>query len=220
MNKRLFVILLLILIATVLDATDSNQALLVLKAYKYRITGEGQTNLYIIDSITDDPNSYEENLGYLGVNGRNLDITPQIDSMLGDINSASTGVPVFAYRVESNEIGSFEIRISFKRPFMHIVDGDIDTSSPSIGFKANMYNITIDPVNAGNLPDINPPINTVVSSSSNASGELSYAWTSNSSDIWAVRGSVSMLINEADFSKENTAYGLYSLPVTVTLTKN
>lgn len=209
MNKRsLFMILIILLLLSGLSAAESNQATLVLKAYKYRISEAGQTKLFLVDSITDDPDKYEENLGYLG-NGRNLDITPRLNSMLGDINGDSTGVPVFAYRVESNETGNFTIEINFESPFIHT------DSSSKIGFKANMYNVAIDPTSAGTMGE-NLPAPIVVPADSSVGGSLSYGWNANSTDVWAVRGSVSMLVDKTDY-ESSTAYGMYQLDVKVTL---
>lgn len=212
MNKRLLSALMIVLLLINVLNADSNQATLVLKAYKYRVSEAGQTKLFLVDSITDDPDKYEENLGYLG-NGRNLDITPRLNSMLGDINGDSTGVPVFAYRVESNETGNFTIEINFGKPFTHTVD-----SSSKIGFKANMYNVAIDPTSAGTMGE-NLPAPIVVSADSSVGGSLSYEWSANSTDVWAVRGSVSMLVNKTDY-ESSTAYGMYQLNVEVTLKIN
>ena len=212
MNKRLLSALMIVLLLINVLNADSNQATLVLKAYKYRVSEAGQTKLFLVDSITDDPDKYEENLGYLG-NGRNLDITPRLNSMLGDINGNSTGVPVFAYRVESNETGNFTIEINFEKPFNHTVD-----PSSKIGFKANMYNVAIDPTSAGTMGE-NLPAPIVVSADSSTGGSLSYGWSANSTDVWAVRGSVSMLVNKTDY-ESSTAYGMYQLNVEVTLKIN
>lgn len=214
-HKKTFVLMfcLLYLLCQIQSASD---AVLYLKAYKYMLPKSGMTNLYVVDSITSDPNHYDVNLGYLGDGVRNfIDVTSELDTLLGD-RGQSSGAPVFAFRVESNESGNYEITIDFKSPFENETD-----SSQVVDFSATLENLAAQPANE--FVKFNQSewqaTGTQTVNSDDPNRILSASWTAdnNSGKEWAVRGSVSMVIDSDDY-KATTGYGEYSTNVVVTLT--
>ena len=216
MNKRILasISLFFILIGTCFGASSTTD--LYLKAYKYRLDTPNTTNLYVIDSITTDrePGHYEANLGDL--RGRELDITSDIEDLLGNPNSSGTAV--FAYRVESNEKGPFKLMITFHGPFKN--------GTSAIGFDARLYNTASEPTDSNikkNEAESNMgPIHVEASSGDET---LINAWDvdnnySQNNGKWVARGSISMAIYESDYESDAAAYGEYKTTVTVSLQYN
>ena len=206
--KRLLVFLLLMV--SVSSVYADAQANLYLKAYKFRITGSG-TKLFVTDSVTVDESEYENNLGYLG-SGRNLDITAMMEEIIGDVSN-SAAIPIFAYRVESNEEGPFTLTISFGGPFRNSIEGSVQT----VGFKATMYNTAAE---YGDGVDISRPGTGLcfTTYSNTPDIPLKNIWTvnNNGGKPWIARGSVGMVIDAAGFNAL-TELDRYFVNVTVRL---
>ena len=214
-HKKTFILMicLLYLLCQIQSASD---AVLYLKAYKYMLPNPGMTNLYVVDSITSDPNHYDVNLGYLGDGGRGyIDVTSELDTLLGD-RGKSSGAPVFAFRVESNESGNYEITIVFESPFKNETD-----PNQVVDFSATLENLAAQPANdfVKFKQSEGQAAGTQTINSDDPNRTLSASWTAdnNSEENWAVRGSVSMVFDSNDY-KTTTGYGEYSTNVVVTLT--
>lgn len=216
-RKIIFLLLCFLFIGASVSSSDS--ATLWLKAYKYSVNSTTPTKLFVIDSITTNPNEYEMNLGDL--DGRTIDITSDLDSLLG-VPGSSEGNAIFAYRVESYEKGPFTVTISFDRPFTHYVNGQPVDSDPKIGFGASLYNTASDPQSdLIKRNDAQYKNNATISKDSSTGDYLRNEWTvdnsySENGGLWAARGSVSMVVNSSDYNSTKV-YGTYRTNVTVKL---
>ena len=74
-RKIIFLLLCFLFIGAFVSSSDS--ATLWLKAYKYSVNSTTPTKLFVIDSITTNPNEYEMNLGDL--DGRTIYIKSELD---------------------------------------------------------------------------------------------------------------------------------------------
>lgn len=214
--RKLFVIL--ILMVSVSSVYASAQANLVLKAYKVRVGEESSTLLFVTDAVTTDDKQYETNLGYLG-NGRDLDITSMVDELVGNINS-SASIPVFSYRVESNQALNCMLEIKFDGPFK---TGDEESGIESVGFRADLMN-TSGQYDAAQWSVTRDDTNIISKVTiENTQGVLKNNWNMTKVEgftvynPWIARGAVGIVIDSVGYSNL-TKFGRFSTTVTVTLT--
>lgn len=209
--RKLFVIL--ILMVSVSSVYASAQANLVLKAYKVRVGEEPSTLLFVTDAVTTDDKQYATNLGYLG-NGRNLDITSMVDELVGNIDS-SASIPVFSYRVESNQALNCTLEITFNGPFKE------ESGIESVGFRADLMN-TSGQYDAAQWSVTRGNVTSEVTIE-NTEGVLKNNWNMTKVEgftvynPWIARGAVGIVIDSVGYSAL-TKYGRFSTTVTVTLT--
>ena len=229
----LFVLILLMALSGTYSNTPvSDTATFYLKAYKNNVTDDNPTLLYITDAITTDSSSYETNLGYLGDERKELNLTSDLSELLGDLTREDPEIVVFSYRVESKEAGSFELGLSASGPFTN------DTTNASIDFEWALRNVTFSTNGSAVLKeqgywqegdywwDDDEWIKTYDAETLDAGpkqngAELKNTWyvENTNNDIWYKRGGVALLIDRSGYENSKT-YGRYQTKVTVTLTKN
>ena len=218
-------VLLLVLSATYSSSSVSDTATFYLKAYKNNVTDTTPTLLYITDAITTDSSNYETNLGYLGGDRSELNLTSDLSELLGDLTREDPEIVVFSYRVESKESGSFELGLSASGPFTN------DTTNASIDFEWALRNVTFSTNGSAVLKEhgywddngqwIVEKAETLDAGPKQNESELKNTWyvENSSNDIWYKRGGVALLIDRSGYENSET-YGRYQTAVTVTLTKN
>ena len=222
----LFVLILLMALSGTYSNTPvSDTATFYLKAYKNNVTDDNPTLLYITDAITTDSSSYETNLGYLGDERKELNLTSDLSELLGDLTREDPEIVVFSYRVESKQAGSFELGLSADGPFTS------DTTNASIDFEWALKNVTFSTNGLAVLKEQwyyqegewikTYDAETLDAGPKQNGAELKNTWyvENTNNDIWYKRGGVALLIDRSGYENSET-YGRYQTNVTVTLTKN
>lgn len=227
--KKIMLFVLIFLMAlsgTYSNTPVSDTATFYLKAYKNNVTNDNPTLLYITDAITTDSSSYDTNLGYLGDERKELNLTSDLSELLGDLTREDPEIVVFSYRVESKESGSFELGLSASGPFTN------DTTNAFIDFEWALRNVTFSTNGSAVLKEQGYwqegewiktyDAETLDAGPKQNGAELKNTWyvENTNNDIWYKRGGIAMLIDRSDYETSNTAYGKYKTTVTVTLTQN
>ena len=212
-------VLLLVLSATYSSSSVSDTATFYLKAYKNNVTDTTSTLLYITDAITTDSSNYETNLGYLGDDRSELNLTSDLSNLLGDLTREDPEIVVFSYRVESKDSGSFKLSLTANGPF--------ENDGSTIDFEWALRNVTFSTNGSAVLTGYWSEGQWIEGETFDATpkengGELKNTWyvENTNNDVWYKRGGVALLIDRSDYENSDSAYGKYETYVTVNLTHN
>lgn len=217
-------VLLLVLSATYSSSSVSDTATFYLKAYKNNVTDTTPTLLYITDAITTDSSNYETNLGYLGDDRSELNLTSDLSNLLGDLTREDPEIVVFSYRVESKDSGSFKLSLTANGPF--------ENDGSTIDFEWALRNVTFSTNGEAKLAEqgywdggqwvVTHEAETLDAGPKQKGGELKNTWyvENTNNDVWYKRGGVALLIDRSDYENSDSAYGKYETYVTVNLTHN
>ena len=225
--KKIMLFVLIFLMAlsgTYSNTPVSDTATFYLKAYKNNVTNDNPTLLYITDAITTDSSSYDTNLGYLGDERKELNLTSDLSNLLGDLTREDPEIVVFSYRVESNESGSFQLSLTANGPF--------ENDGSTIDFEWALRNVTFSTNGEAKLAEqgywdwgqwvVTHEAETLDAGPKQKGGELKNTWyvENTNNDVWYKRGGVALLIDRSDYENSDSAYGKYETYVTVKLTHN